>query len=222
MVSGVLVALAMNSVYQARLDRGRERIYLTQLLGDLRETERLMDAADSVNAPWDRSLEALVQTFRVAAVPERDSILRWSLDVQFDDPAPVLGTADALVETGDLQLIRDPEIRSAVTSYLSKAREYNLPWLIDVEQDFLNARTQFRSKVDLLEAKFATGALPTTRDVGERDPFPLDVERFRNDPEAYTLLTRMMLDKQDCLLARRLMRDEAGVLRRKVEGQFAD
>jgi hypothetical protein len=223
-VAGVLIALGLGSIYQTQQDHDREAVYLRQLAADLDETLRLMDDAETANLEWDRSLAALLRAYRGDEAPPKDSVLRWMADLQFDNPVPVLGTADALVQTGDLQLIRDPDLRSALTSYLSRMREYNLPWLLSLEDDFVAARTLFRSRFDILEAPPVTGLSESATtpvsvldQVGTGNPYPLDVGRMIADREAYGLLTRMLLVKRSLLETRATFRREAQALRHTLE-----
>lgn len=219
-VSGVLIALAIGSAYQHRQDRLKERRYLGQLAADLAQTESLMTAADSVNAGWDRSIAALVGAYRGHPVPSRDSVLRWVGDVQFDNPVPVMGTADALIETGDLQLIRDLALRSAITSYLSRTREYSVPWLLDLENDFTSARTALRERVDVLEVEQHVNSGPGSAgrfDLGTNNPYPLDVTRLLNDRDAYFQLVRMFEAKTQFAEARAAFRSDAANLRRRID-----
>jgi hypothetical protein len=222
-VCGVLIALALGSVYENRQDREREANYMRQLIADLKETERLMDQSDSINARWDTSIASLLKSYRGGGTPPRDSVLRWMGDVQMDNPVPVLGTADALVRTGDLQLIEDLDLRSTLISYVSSVREYNTPWLLSVEDDFIAARTLLRDRVDILEASATAGGAvvpaPSSAlyDVGDTNPYPLDVARLIRDRDAYFLLVRIVDAKRAFLLVRDSFRNEARTLREQLE-----
>jgi hypothetical protein len=151
-VTGVLVALLLNAWYQNRENGIREERYLQQLTGELHATERLMSQADSVSLLRDAGIKALVKMYRENTPPVRDSVLIWSLQIGFDNPVPVLGTVDALITTGDINLVRDPAVRAALTSYLSTTRDYLMPWILQLERDFMEARTAYRAHVDYFEA----------------------------------------------------------------------
>src|SRR5690242_5255078 len=104
-VVGILVALAIQKQVDARADRAQERDYLLQLAADLRETERLVIRDDSIYRARDRSGVMLLHAFFSPERPPRDSVLVWAIDATWYEPRrPVLGTADALVATGDLAL----------------------------------------------------------------------------------------------------------------------
>ena len=230
-VTGVLVALLLNAWYQDRENRMREERYLQQLVANLRETERLMSQADSVSLQRDRDLKALVRMYRGSAPPVRDSVLLWSLQIGYDNPVPVLGTADALLTTGDINLIRDPAVRAALTSYVSTSRDYLMPWVLQLEDDFIEARTAYRARVDYFEAgalRTASGRTPELErvasfdELGRVDPFPLDMDVLVRDRAVYALLGRMLLAKAQMVAARDELRREARTLRGLVEAYLAD
>ena len=63
-VSAVLIALAADSWWQARQERQQEKVYLTQLLADTRETEsRLKTSIAGDTAMLERVLRVLDQAF---------------------------------------------------------------------------------------------------------------------------------------------------------------
>lgn len=203
-VAGILVAFAINSAYESSKDRERETGYLRHLIADLHQTERLLGAAEAPNAAWDGSLDAFVASYRASSIPAPETVRRWIADIQYDNPVPVLGTAEALVQTGDLQLIEDLALRSAITTYLSRTREYTIPWLLTVENDFLEARTGFRTHVDVLESEKGDS------------PYPLDVARLLENREAYFLLSRMLLAKRELAVVRQAFRDDARAVRTQL------
>lgn len=126
-VVGVLIALTGNSWWQHRQDRTSERTYLRQLLADTRANEALLAAAiseDSVTQ-WHNA-EQLRALQRASAPP--DSVLEhWmsSPNGMYSDPRPRLGTLTALLQTGDVRLLRDDSLRSRLIGYASEM-DYDL------------------------------------------------------------------------------------------------
>jgi hypothetical protein len=120
-VSGVLVALALQAWYNGRQNAGAERAYLAQLDADLAATDRaLRDAlhGDSlIVVANSRLVRALYRQGPLSADSAR-SWLHWQLG-WFSDPRPVLGTVTTLIETGDIRLIRNAELRSQIVAYAS-------------------------------------------------------------------------------------------------------
>lgn len=120
-VLGVLIAFQVTAWGEARADRSKEEVYLRQLAADLVETERILGWADSVNALSARAADHLAGAFYDPDLPPRDSLLVWiGKATNLVTVDPITGTAHALVETGDLGLIRDDSLRSAITAYLGQ------------------------------------------------------------------------------------------------------
>ena len=122
-VAGVLVALTVDSWWESRENAARERTYLVQLLADTRENARRIDAAiaeDSVANARARFFQRILDPSR--PLPPEDSLPNAFRGVEaFENPdfRPLLGTYNALLEAGDLQLLRDPSIRFRIVAYLS-------------------------------------------------------------------------------------------------------
>ena len=122
-VSGVLVALALNAFYQDRVDAEREAGYIEQLAADLEESEAAFEAAVAGNEAERAKVMQLLAFFGENKPPSRE---------QFDEvrvlsmrlAQPTLSTAQAVVETGDLQLIRDDALRSAIIQYVGAGEAY--------------------------------------------------------------------------------------------------
>jgi hypothetical protein len=124
-VTGILVALALNAWWSGREAEARETVYLRQLVADLSETERMMASRDSSMARGPHhSVDQLIISFGTTPRPPRDSVATWLLWTAYTvAPRPVLGTAEALVASGDINLIRDDSLRAAILRYLDISRE---------------------------------------------------------------------------------------------------
>jgi hypothetical protein len=130
-VLGVLIALGIDAWYGVVLERQAERTYLEQLIQDLASTETQMAEAAVRTARSEESAQLLADHLRATPL-NADSIRVWLSQLQsVDNPVPVLGTAEALVSTGDLRIIDSPEARVAITRWLSRSRDF---WLVPVYQ----------------------------------------------------------------------------------------
>jgi hypothetical protein len=161
-----------------------------------------------------------------------DSLFAWHGAASTIWPTrPVLGTAEALVATGDLALIRDDSLRTAVTAYLDDLRR-----LMAVHDD--NTLAWFESAATLSAhsgraAELEASEPPEVRDSlarndplwplpagPRRDPFPFDVEHFLTNRAAYQAIVEMSMMKENMGILRRMMRQRAGRLRARVEAAF--
>lgn len=123
-VAGVLVALALNAWYQDRVDAQREAGYLEQLAADLRESEVALAEAVSFNDSQREKLLELITLFDEEQAPSPESF-RELTTLTIAPRQPTLSTAQAIVETGDLQLIADDRLRSAIIQYVGAGESYN-------------------------------------------------------------------------------------------------
>lgn len=120
-VAGVSVALGADSLWSAHQDRGRESEYLEQLRSDLAENRDRLAAAiedeETLGAAAVSALRAVVSGQAISP----DSSRAWLVErrgLYYSDPRLLTGTFSGLVESGDLRLVRDPEIRKSIIAYL--------------------------------------------------------------------------------------------------------
>ncbi len=233
-VTGVLVALAVGAWWEGRQDAEMERVYLEQLAADLRETERAAADADAFLRPVDRAGSLLWLAFYEADLPPRDSVLAWAEQAMWTSTLrPVTGTAEALVATGDLALIRDDSLRAAVTAYLERTRGR----LYDHEQfdrAWAEADRRMRRHIDPAESALtlydpdvlvgflAQMGVPEV-DLSRLDvPFPFDAATFLSNPDALRDAFEMVNAKRNLLAVRQAMRADAQSLRVRVEAELSN
>lgn len=125
-VVGVLTALSVDSYRDHRVDRGHEAAYLEQIREDSRyNLERI---AESVEMEQRHSAvaEVLLEALQAPSAPSVDSIRTWlgrrNGSWWISDPRLLDGTINALIETGDLNLITDVRVRSAILRYQGHIR----------------------------------------------------------------------------------------------------
>ena len=221
-VAGVLIALALNAWWGNRQDAAREQSYLRQLAADLQETERLMQDTDALLGPSDRAGTLLVHAFYLPDPPSSDSLatLLWTTNL-IRQTLPVLSTAEALVATGDLGLIRDDSLRSAITGYLDANRGWGAFSANEVA-DWLQTIQDLYRVVDI-DALGKAGApdpfwpLPP----GElRVRYPFDAEALLADREALAILQDMNWARRNVSIMRTRMRESATALREHVEAEL--
>ncbi len=181
-VAGVLIALGIDEWREDIANADLENIYLEQLIADLEETERKMARASQhqVTKVGQAAAESLLTAFENPELAELDRINQLLIEMAgFNNPVPVLGTFEALVATGDLQLIRNAEIRSAVTLYLSRTRDFYLVPLYQYEDGYHDHL--FR----LTRIALAYGLTPPGRESKRRRNIEPDIKGFLADTDAY-------------------------------------
>jgi hypothetical protein len=122
-VTGVLVALVLNAWWGARQDRVRELAYLREIDRDLESTDSsLVRALDGIGRTR-HATSALVRASYAPSEAPPDSLPGWLFIAEYVYlPTYSTGAADALVQTGQLGLIRDDSTRLAVFRMLDQVR----------------------------------------------------------------------------------------------------
>jgi hypothetical protein len=118
-VAGVLAALGAQAAWEARQERELEQGYLAQLARDARENADRLENAIQQDSTAHLAAVSLMRTleYDIPGVAP-DSIMQW-LDRagSSSEFQPVTGTHRAILETGDLRVVRDERVRAALVSY---------------------------------------------------------------------------------------------------------
>ena len=234
-VTGVLVAFAVNAWWSGRQDAAREEAYLRQLDADLTGTESLVETYDRYFRRVDSTAALLLRAYRAPDRAPSDSLLAWLLVGNgVGLPRPVLGTAEALVTTGDLALLQSDSLRYRIVSYL----ELNRALLDDqqaVGEIWRRGFLQVSERVDLTDVQLAAGLSPETADSlaradpsytvpsGDRiRPFPVEPEALLRDRQMYHALWTMNSSKRSLAEFRARMLESARDLHRLVRAELDD
>ncbi len=233
-VVGVVVGFQITAWGEGRSDAAREQTYLRQLVVDLTETERIVTEEDSVRfARTLPSVARLVRSFGHEPKPPRDSILTWFPDAwRMGIVRPVLGTTNALVSSGDINLIRSDSLRSAIIAYVDMNERFLERQRVqhDIAEE---AGQRISRRVDLSEwvlmslpdsAREAEAALPTYNGLTPTgdwsSPIPLDADAFFADPTMYTSAWALSLELGHIAGTHRRIRESAADLRQRIEAEL--
>lgn len=211
-VIGVLIALAIDEWRGNVEDAELANEYVYQLIADLRSTETQMVNAVDGNAAAEAATKALVTAFERRESMTLVMIQQLLEESQyFDNPVPVLGAAEALVSTGDLRLIGNATTRSAITSYLSRSRDY---WLVPLYQ-YEELHRNLTLRLGILVQQSDT----SNQDDGERahKDAGMDVAGFFSNREAYAVALNLARTKNDMSRYRESVAVDSAQLRRSLE-----
>jgi hypothetical protein len=143
-VAGILVALALSSWAQGRQDIAREQSWLRQLQADLVKNEgAFAEAVAFVDERAVASARVLHRFWRDSAVADEAAVLDLMLPRSTRRFRPVLGTAEALISSGELNLIRSDAVRAAILDYVESMRT-------NLEDVSRYDETYYRPGVDML------------------------------------------------------------------------
>ena len=227
-VLGVVIGFQVTSWGQEQANQDKEQTYLRQLSRDLAETERLADDLARKMVPLERAPRRLAQAHFLPEPPPRDSVVAWtSVAPAYWEISPVLGTAEALVSTGDIGLIRDDSLRIAITAYLEKARENIRGW--GAWKDVLLRQTDEYGATTPIALLFAEWFGPVALDSLDRaDDWmalappgvalpALDTDALVRDAQVHRLMVRITIAKYNMAYNRREIGQNAAALREQVD-----
>ena len=203
-VVGVLVALAVSAWWQGRQDREHERQYLQQLDADLHATESDIQHAQTFLNREALAAAAVVHAFW-GARPASDAELRSDLVRPWQTARfrPVLGNIQALISSGDINVIRSAALRSQLVSYAewSKARledigRYDETYYRPGVNELLTRIDPAALVAGPLRKKYAGQAhafdLASFSASGD-PPFPIDLASVLKDRTVYNAYQKIML-----------------------------
>ena len=201
-VAGVLIALALNAWWQGRQEADLERAYLEQLHADLVASEEGLAGAVWFFEVRASAAAGIVHSFWQDDLPPQDSLATWMLrSLTSWRFRPALGTAEAIVSTGDLRLVSDDSLRTMTVRYIDNI-EANL------EDAQRYDETYYRAARALLPDEFNPAALsvmlrdstddPPSPLAGapqdfDRVPFPIDFDTVMTDPQLYKAFSSLLV-----------------------------
>jgi hypothetical protein len=230
-IVGVVIGFQVTGWGQARSDRAKEQTYLRQLRADLDVTLHDVAHEDSLrDALATPALIALLGSWGSGTPLPADSIVtltRRMLTVR--TVQPTRGTAEALVTTGDLTLLRSDSLRAAITAYLGATQVLVAFQLrtVNMENDAFgrlipvvgsNRVAAVDLGMDLFQPSISLSTALTDR--GWVPPFPLEAEAFYGSREAYDALSAIAVMRQGRESILEAMLGQARALRQQVEAEL--
>ena len=140
-VLGVFIGIEVAGWNQARQDRREERRYYGQLLVDLRADLETFSRAEKLTNIYDEAAQLVIDRLGGNA-PPRASPGRMAVAIHKAGwiyiPYASRGTYNELVSTGNLGLLRNPELKSEIANYYGTFdRDRQWDWLLrDQQSDY--------------------------------------------------------------------------------------
>ena len=119
-VAGVLIALAVDSWWERRQERGHAREYVRQLLGDFETTERRLQTTIETETQRLEGVSSVIDRALHGPWPQPDSL---ELPTGYNYFEPLTGTLTALIEGGDLRLLRTDSLRFELIAFSALLHE---------------------------------------------------------------------------------------------------
>ena len=231
-VLGVVIGFQISAWGESRADRAQEQSYLRQLAEDLRETEGIVAEADSAIEAAEYATYRLHHSFYEPNPPPRDSVLGLVVQAYtFQSIRPVTGTATALITSGDMNVIRNDDLRTAITAYYDEMERF-----VDNQQYFFerwfDAMDIVSSQVDgadfaeEIRRAYGTGTIPDSvfaLMVPQRErvrPFAFDHEAFLASSRTNRAVFEVVVQIRNMEVYREQMTGRSSALREQIEAEL--
>lgn len=229
-VASILLAFAVDAAWDESRDRAREDEYLGLLLFDLNSTlsnlDRFGPVADTLFDPGNAKL---VRAYYQATLPPDDSLRAWFGLSGFSAGVTLaLGTAEAMVATGEIALIRDESLRVAIGRYLRAMRTFD--GIASGQRDRIrNAAEDLATHIDISGLRLMSLSQEEREARIESDPLsPLPAGPLRTlpganvreavrDPSVHGILSRMLVARDNLRMQRQRMRIQTEEVLAQVE-----
>ena len=161
-----------------------------------------------------------------------DSVYTWlGSAMRVNRVRPVDGTAEALIATGDLNLIQNDSLRSAITKYLDEnghqiaATDYQMEQIAESIRELTRHIDRLEgapAEEDPRAAAIFREAFPyaDVPDGERRTPFPTSSETFFQNREAYTAVQTIARLKRMIAGNRLYMIQRTRALREQIEAEL--
>ena len=220
-VAGILVALAVSSWAQERQEIKREQVYLRQLSADLKASEKdLAEATEFLTQRAEASTRILHRFWRNDLTVDERLIEDFGLPRSTRRYRPVLGTAEALTLSGDLNLIRSDTLRAQIIAYLESMKT-NLENINRYDETYYRpAVASLYAGPDIYQfVKFRNPGivLRPRPDQPERVPFPATLAGMLRDRRVYDGYNFLLVAHRNQAACYEDMLEQSRTLRADVE-----
>jgi len=119
-VIGILIALQINNWNTIRKNKEREAVFVNQLAADLQNSTKDLNKVMTFFS--DRAIASgkVVHAFYKPSMQKNFNPMVFSIPWSNQRYMPVMGTAKALVNSGNIDLIKSLKLRTSIISYLEK------------------------------------------------------------------------------------------------------
>jgi len=192
-VVGILLAFGFDSWWTERDELDRERYHLAALQRDFESTRDLLRESLSTTLRGKHAAQSVLDAFDKGALGESsDSVYHWVFyAINYEVFRPQRGAYDALVNSGEFDLLRDDDLRGALAAYFGTFDDARASEQILLEDHREIFHSELAEVIQIDRAARATMA-------GE--PFPVppsDVARLERDPEFRRWMTALWKDHLD-------------------------
>lgn len=165
---GILLALGLNAWWQSRLDSNRAATYLVQILADIDASITSLEGTIETNKLNRARMDSLVASFDgTRSGEEMKRLTRPTTEYATVNT----GVIDALIQSGDLRLIRTDSLRTKLMAFSENADGFRALELNIGSQRGSPAVVEIRRKADRID--------------GPSDELRISWNDFISDPDMY-------------------------------------
>ena len=125
-VVSILLAFSIDAWWQDRSDQIRLKEYLSQVRADTLDNQRRLTEALQLEKGQQGVVQEILVALRSPVPMTLDSARKWTqLEpgfIWYSDPRLLDGAISALVTTGDINLVHDPRVKTALINYLGQLK----------------------------------------------------------------------------------------------------
>jgi type II secretory pathway pseudopilin PulG len=192
-VLGILIAFYADGLRQSKADRAEELSLLAALRGELQENRSALEQRIEVYSRKGNAAETLLALPGSEPLLAPDSLqVLWQLVLTPGTWNPTLGRSTAILSSGRLNLLQDPEVRAAVAGWPSQLESF-----LEVELSWRNfLRNEIEPWLDASVPMAAGGSRTGALDAGVSGPPTPTAEATLSligDPVLRNYLTRFVV-----------------------------
>lgn len=125
-VSGVVVAFALNSWWQEVNNDKKEKQYIAQISRELDSTLlSIENDIEYLKGSTEASASLLTYAYAKELPPETEMVNNMMRSLSFNTSGQVSGTLQSLINSGDIQLIKDDELRTTLITLEKELRHFD-------------------------------------------------------------------------------------------------
>lgn len=219
-IAGIVIGFQIQAWNEARQERIREGVYLTQLMTDLESDERIaergIDFADQIDAAADQLLILLEDGPGAEAISDARLVVSVLLAGYAYLPSANNGTYQEMISTGALSLVRDAELKRALATYYSRA-DSSRQWDRLVREEQSAYRAAIRGLLTRDQFAWARARIASAR---QDEPLDFDrtafIEEARARPGIIDSLRSMGEDQERLRGDSRMLKQQAETLRAQL------
>lgn len=191
-VVSILLAFWIDAWWQDRSDQNRVAEYLSQIRADTLDNQNRLTEALQLEKEQVGAVREILEALRSPVPMTLDSATGWTQlkpgFLWYSDPRLLDGAITALVATGDINLVHDPQIKTALIRYLGQLKA-------DMNE-FDRGVNHYFSRRDEVLRVFETARIPASE--AEEDSLARELLSIQNDKTAaaaFRLLERNMANR---------------------------